>query len=113
VREVEAHQLAFNKKRITVKCPYCGYEFETRKKRWKRLKCLNCRRYIFKEDIFPEFRLYRCKYCGFQTGSRKEIRKHVREVHGIKGGKLSKRGMGVEGAFRRDPLSHSYESIIL
>lgn len=29
---------------------------------------------------------YVCK-CGFKTGSREAIRKHVRDVHGIKGHK--------------------------
>ena len=29
---------------------------------------------------------YHCNICPFKTGSRKEIREHVRKVHGITGG---------------------------
>jgi len=38
-----------------------------------------------KVDTIQVFVTYRCKKCGFTTNSRKEIRKHVREVHKIKG----------------------------
>jgi len=49
-----------------------------------------------------EFVSYRCKHCDFVTPSRKEIRNHVKEVHGVKGGKNK---MGIS----RNPLSEHYK----
>ncbi len=55
-------------------------------------------------------KVYICQYptrkgiCGFTTLSRKEIRKHLKEVHGVRAGKDS-------FGLRRTPLSDFYKSV--
>lgn len=49
-------------------------------------------------------KIYKCKSCEFKTGNKREIRKHVREVHHIKGGRDALK-------LHRVPLSEFYEGV--
>lgn len=56
---------------------------------------------------------YKCDKCGVWRGSRRAIREHVREIHGVKGGRewvedRDKKGNVVKMLRRRDPLADNY-----
>lgn len=54
---------------------------------------------------------YRCKKCGEIKGSRKLIRKHIKEVHNIKSEKHEIKGQPDAKRIYQSPISEAYEYV--